>query len=60
MLIVRMARPVHHMTLRRKKPHVITGSRNPDFVSRIKAETRHLGEPLFSSEDPFTAGDGVS
>lgn len=47
MLIVRMARPVHHMTLRRKKLHGSTSHRSPDFVSRIRAEARHLGEPLF-------------
>ena len=47
MLIVRMVRPVLLMTLRRKKQHVIMGSENPDFVSRIRAEARLLGEPLF-------------
>ena len=47
MLIVRMDRPVLLMTLRRKKQHVIMGSKKPDFVSRIRAEARLLGEPLF-------------
>lgn len=47
MLIVPMVRPVLLMTLPRKKQHVIMGSENPDFVSRIRAEARLLGEPLF-------------
>ena len=38
MLIVRMVRPVHLMTLRRKKQRVSTGNKNPDFFSTIRAE----------------------
>ncbi len=58
MRIVRMARPVHLMTLRPRKQHVSTGIQSADIAPETGDEARLLGRAFFSQRiglPPVTA-----